>query len=175
MNQGLFSFLNNFALQSENFDVAVIFTAQWLIGWLVAGVVFLLFFSLWKGEYADERKLFLVLVGAFVAWLISQAFNILFPEPRPFLALETVKSLFLYGGMDSFPSGHATIASALAVGLFYFKKPIAWLYLGGGLLVGFSRVIAGVHWPADIVAGFLLGGVVAALAHLSYEKLRNFS
>ena len=172
INQSLFSFLNNLAFQSDAFDTAVIFFAGSLIELLVLVVLILIVFSLWRGKLGDVRRLFLILVATFIAWGLSQLINFLFPSPRPFLELDTVKSLFLHGGMDSFPSGHATIASALAVGLLYYKKSFSWLYVVGAILVGLSRVVAGVHWPLDILGGFLLGGGVVVLLFLLYEKLQ---
>ena len=59
----------------------------------------------------------------------------------------------------SFPSGHSCNAAAMYGGIAaFFKK--WWLWLLAGflmLLVGFSRVAVGVHYPTDVMAGWALG------------------
>jgi undecaprenyl-diphosphatase len=72
----------------------------------------------------------------------------------------------------SFPSGHATestalfVTLALVVAVFVLRRPIARAatVLGAGLLsfvVGASRVVLGVHWPSDVLAGWVLGAGTA--------------
>jgi undecaprenyl-diphosphatase len=72
----------------------------------------------------------------------------------------------------SFPSGHATDSSALYVTLalivavYVLRRPLARCVcvLGSGLVVGaigISRLVLGVHWPTDVVAGWALGASVA--------------
>jgi membrane-associated phospholipid phosphatase len=85
-----------------------------------------------------------------------------------------------YGGMRSFPSGHAEFAITfygflVYVALLRIRSNIArgcllaaWLALA--LAVGFARIEVGKHWPLDIVAGYVIGaGALAALiwAHRS--------
>jgi undecaprenyl-diphosphatase len=86
----------------------------------------------------------------------------------------------------SFPSGHATEATAvfvtlaLVVALFVLRRPIfrAATVLGAGLLsaaIGTSRLVLGVHWPSDVIAGWALGAgtalavtlVASLLAHVA--------
>jgi undecaprenyl-diphosphatase len=74
----------------------------------------------------------------------------------------------------SFPSGHATagIAVWLAVGvalasLLRSETAQAWLVLPFavlGIAIGLSRIVLGLHWPSDVLAGFALAAAVAALA-----------
>ncbi len=72
----------------------------------------------------------------------------------------------------SFPSGHATDAAAvyvtlaLVVAVFVLRGPIVRVAVvfGAGLLslaVGASRLVLGVHWPSDVIAGLALGAATA--------------
>lgn len=60
----------------------------------------------------------------------------------------------------SFPSGHTVTAFTIVGLLFFVDKTLAWVALPIATLVGVSRVYLGVHFPSDVLAGALLGGVV---------------
>jgi membrane-associated phospholipid phosphatase len=72
----------------------------------------------------------------------------------------------------SFPSGHT--ATAFAVGLFLFitlEKPwIRWTALIWGIMVGVSRVVVGVHYPIDVLAGYACGAFGCWVALKVYRK-----
>ena len=57
----------------------------------------------------------------------------------------------------SFPSGHAANNMAVAVVLILFFPRLGWLYLPIALLIGYSRIYTGSHWPLDVIAGMILG------------------
>ncbi len=62
----------------------------------------------------------------------------------------------------SFPSNHATIAGAVAVAVLWSTLRLGMAVLVVAAAAAASRVVVGVHFPHDVVAGFLLGAVVAA-------------
>jgi len=70
----------------------------------------------------------------------------------------------------SFPSGHAAniTASMLFLGLVY-RRALAPL-LAVALLVSFSRIYIGVHWPSDVLAGMALGAAIAILAYALFTR-----
>ncbi|MFI8359866.1 phosphatase PAP2 family protein [Streptomyces sp. NPDC085612] len=64
----------------------------------------------------------------------------------------------------SFPSNHSVLAGAAAVALVAAAPRLAPVVVPAALLMAFSRVFAGVHYPHDVALGLLPGGSVAALA-----------
>jgi membrane-associated phospholipid phosphatase len=81
----------------------------------------------------------------------------------------------------SFPSGHASsvLVTYIALTIIAWRAPKArwWVMAASFMLiigVGFGRVYLGVHWPSDVLAGYLLGIVWLALA-LIMSRFSNFS
>ncbi|MEV0741850.1 phosphatase PAP2 family protein [Streptomyces sp. NPDC050549] len=62
----------------------------------------------------------------------------------------------------SFPSNHATIAAAAAVALFFVSRRLGALAAVAALAMAVSRVWVGAHYPHDVVAGILIGALLAS-------------
>jgi membrane-associated phospholipid phosphatase len=104
-----------------------------------------------------------------VSGLAATAGKVIVGRNRPPVSLHLVTE-----SNASFPSGHATEATAvfltlaLVVAVFVLRGRIARCasVLGAGLLslvVGGSRLVLGVHWPSDVIAGWALGAAVALI------------
>jgi len=80
------------------------------------------------------------------------------------------------GGHYGFPSSHAanTFCAAVIVILLLRKPWTRWM-LAWALLVSYSRIYLGVHYPGDILAGALLGSACAWGTYVAYQKLANNS
>ena len=94
--------------------------------------------------------------------LLATALKTAVDRPRPFEAIAEPDPLITGTVASSFPSGHAATSAAGAVILSVLVGRGVWRWLAPlALLIGFSRVYVGVHYPADVLAGALLGAAVA--------------
>jgi len=84
-----------------------------------------------------------------------------FKRNRPQAALKDFHSLVTPSDQFSFPSGHTSAAFMVAVITGFFIPVLFLPLLIWAALVGFSRVVLGVHFPTDTVVGMILGVSIA--------------
>jgi len=118
--------------------------------WVILGLTF--FFLEKKKDYHFFLTLFFSLVATF--FLVDGFLKPLFARPRPDMAI-----------MDSFsfPSGHAAAAFAAASILSFKKKKWRPFFYLLAILISFSRIYLGEHYPLDVVGGGIVGYVISGI------------
>ena len=139
---------------------------KYTLPFVVIGIVIMV-----VGRARGLRFLVLAVVSVVVADAIgTHLFKYGFLRPRPCIALTDVRLLVGCTNLPSFPSNHAVNASVLAT-LATLSMPRLWPpAVALAVLVGYSRVYVGVHYPLDVLGGSVLGIAVA----LAFSKPMNF-
>ncbi len=136
--------------------------------WNVVAVVLVFFFFFRTGTLRVPVVSFVLARG--LSSCCYEAIKNFVHRPRPFLTIKGLVPLIIPHGF-SFPSSHSTLAMAMAVVLtFHFPRvriPVFILVV----LIGFSRVYFGVHYLSDVLAGFVLGGVLGWLSILLEQAI----
>ncbi|CAN7163434.1 phosphatase PAP2 family protein [Massilia sp. LjRoot122] len=162
LNLILFSALNAHAGLTGWQLLGAIFAAQWLIFVMPLSLV-----MLWIGGTGPVRE---VALRAFIAALCALTLNGLIGQfwysPQPFV-LEVGQTFLLHDPDSSFPSDHATSIFSVALVLAFSRvqeaRRIGCLLLPLALVVAWSRVYVGVHWPKDMVGALLMSAAMALL------------
>lgn len=145
----------------------------WLITALGSAKILMIGLSLayWNGERYREELLSVISV-AFLAVSVTLALKYGFDLPRP---PEAVRRYPIEPSPVGFPSGHAIASTTIYGGivLAFDRYRDAKTVLGVGVLVSLislSRVVLGVHYLGDILAGFAVGLVMLGVVAVAVER-----
>lgn len=135
--------------------------AQWLILVVPVGLVL----GWLRGDDVTRMRLLELLLSVLLALGIAQLVTHAWPQPRPFM-LHLGTAWLAHSPDPGLPSDHVTVFWALACAAMMTRRLRAWSWplLGLGLLVGWSRVFLGVHFPLDVAAALPVGLGGALLA-----------
>lgn len=178
MNTALFFFLYNLHFLD---NLAVFVSNEGSIAVVVLAAIFFVLLFIFHKEWKRRRwiaRLWEVgIIGASVGitWGIVVILKLLFHEPRPFIALQNVHPLVSETPYTSMPSAHAAFFFALATAIFLYDRRAGIFFYSCAALIAVSRVIVGVHFPADVLVGALLGTGIAWIIHKALSNIRlNF-
>lgn len=122
----------------------------------IAAVIILRYLK--KDRYYEIAKK--CLIALILAGIIAGCLKLTFHSPRPFTILENARQLVIPTESNSFPSGHsASSMSVITVLVSEFRthKLAVCLLIAFAVLVGFSRIYVGVHYPLDVIVGATVG------------------
>lgn len=169
----IFDYIFSLANKSHFLDqLIVLFAAQWEYVVTFAVLAYLLRPKKTLEDKKNTAKVTgLAIISAIIARLgFVELIRLFWIKDRPFV-LEGITPLFDHAASPAFPSGHATFFMALAI---YFllagHKKFGWFLTVSALLISLGRVAAGVHWPLDILAGWVVGGLTSYILWLFVSR-----
>lgn len=139
------------ALNIVNHGIVVVFYAAYapLLGWACV---------------SDPWKLAPLVGVTAVGFAAVSFFRRRFNAPRPYECCAIAPLIARDGAGKSFPSRHAFSAFAIAASWFAASAPVAVVLLVAAVVLAVCRVLGGVHFPRDVVAGAFIGSATGALA-----------
>jgi undecaprenyl-diphosphatase len=178
----VFRFFNS-TLAAPWLDGVMLFLSSRLVWALVAAA-----FVGWAIYQRHARGLaFAVLLGLTIGATDAMTYQVLKPafgrfrpcyegeDAKDVVVLEGGKARLVAdscGGDYGFPSNHAAnaMAAAVAGALTWRRRRLNVLLFGIGALVGLSRVYLGVHFPGDVLGGFVVGALISLALWLPWRK-----
>jgi len=157
MDYWLLKNLNMMTGQNLWLDAAVIFFAQFAICFLPMITVLIYFLSNRSQKNKYQRALILLLFSLILAETIYLTISLVYHRPRPFLSHPAVYPLIdVASSSQSFPSNHTILVFLFSLTILGVNQILGIVFLGLSILVGLSRIMAGVHYPSDVLAGIIV-------------------
>ncbi len=163
-NTALFFAIYNLSQKSQVLDSMMVFITNYV---LYLTMLFTLILAI-KGKVAERKAFLLIILGIPISILFILGIHLFIHEPRPFVAFNFIPLADNKPGL-SFPSRHTTLMAVMAFSYIYFKSKWSFLFLILAALVGISRIYVGVHYPLDILGGFIVG-ILAMLFAIIFVK-----
>jgi membrane-associated phospholipid phosphatase len=124
----------------------------------------------------DEKKGIRLGLTIMVSTWVNLSLKFLCKQPRPFWPGYDPGLGIITESLNGFPSGHAQTSLVMWEIVASWGNKRRFFIIAGlvSLLVGFSRVYLGVHFPTDLVGGWILGGIVLALYVTLADRIEAF-
>ncbi|OIP01473.1 MAG: hypothetical protein AUJ98_04285 [Bacteroidetes bacterium CG2_30_33_31] len=176
IDKNIFLFINGF--HNSFFDFVMYYVSSSTL-WIPLYIFFV--FLLYKvyGFKFWIPLLFIIIAFSLSDYISVHAFKNVFQRLRPCHNPEISNLVHIVrnhcGGEYGFVSSHASNMFAVAISVWLFikklyPKSLIWLLLWASL-ISYSRIYLGVHFPADVIVGGLLGSAMAFICYKIFVKI----
>jgi undecaprenyl-diphosphatase len=158
MDWSIFHWLNDATRGNDpGQDAAVLFNGWAILVLVVAGAALWLFAAP-RGSLRLKLATACAALSGLVGLIVNVVLSTIWYHDRPFVTHPHQTVLLIHHGSDNgFPSDHATVAFAIAFGVFVFSRRVGIVFLLVAAMISLDRIFVGVHYPVDIVASVLIG------------------
>jgi undecaprenyl-diphosphatase len=174
VNRSWFLELNSFARATPWLHAAFRDYAECGVVLFAAVLVWAWWRSRSSGNLSSVAAALWAPAGALLAVGLNQPLGNWVREPRPYTTLQHVEVLVARSSDFSFPSDHAVMAGAVAAGVWLASRRLGLLTAVAAVLMAFTRVYVGAHYPGDVAVGLLFGAAVTAIAYLLLRRVLEF-
>ena len=112
-----------------------------------------------------KKGVFILDIPLGIAIVISESISAIYVRQRPFVTDSQVHLLVPHSADGGMPSHHLVFMAALAASVYYYDRRSAIFFAVLTLITGMARVVAGIHYPTDILVGALIGVAIVYLYH----------
>jgi len=119
------------------------------------------------GYEAISTSIQMVIVGI-LGLLIYKWIKHLTERARPFVVSSSISLGTVPLDKYSFPSGHTLHAVSFSLVVMHYYPVLAWLLIPLTFLIALSRVVLGLHYPTDVMAGASIGTTLATAVILVF-------
>jgi undecaprenyl-diphosphatase len=180
IDKAVFIYCNQ-TIANPLFDAAMPFLTdlnQRWYGIALFGLLWLLLF--WKGGKKGRIvALLLIPLIAISDQFSSTVIKNIVARPRPchtvngIKIIQDLRELVPCGSGFSFPSSHAVNSFAAATYLSHFYRKWSWAFYSYAIVIGFSRISVGVHYPSDVAGGAVIGSAVALIVTYCWRAVEE--
>lgn len=169
MNMQIFKLINNLANRNVTLDKIMIFFSKYVPYIFMATIAIVFILGVVKNDEECRKTSVNTIIITVINLILSFIIGSIYYVDRPFVHNKT--NLLIPHVKDaSFPSDHATGTMSIALGLGKYSRILGIIMTILSIIVGFSRVYVGDHYPIDVIGAYIMVFITNYLYNL---VLRN--